>query len=84
MGQFGILNKIMTDKEEIEAVKQLGEAIGYGHLMALASALWRKSLKEKGYPTSGAFIGTCISSVYKKYRKQFESENKYYDKYISE
>jgi len=68
---------------EIELVEALGETIGYGHLMCLASALWRRSLKEKEYPISGAFIGVCISSVYKKYRKQFESENKYYDKYIN-
>lgn len=50
----------MRDKEiiktEVIQVKELGEKIGYGHLMELASALWRKSLQEKGYPTSGAFI----------------------------
>ena len=47
----------MRDMEsELKQVKELGEAIGYGHLMSLASALWRKSLKDNGYPVSGAFI----------------------------
>ena len=43
---------------EAIAVKMLGEEIGYGNLMEWASALWRKQLKDKGYPTSGAFIPT--------------------------
>jgi hypothetical protein len=42
--------------KEILDVKELGEKIGYGNMMAVASALWRKSLKDKGYPTGGAFI----------------------------
>lgn len=44
----------MTQQQEIEIVKQLGDQIGYGHLMSLASALWRQTLKEKGYPTNTA------------------------------
>jgi len=60
----------MKENNEIEIVKALGETIGYGHMMVLASALWRESLKEKNYPTSGAFIGVCMSSVYKKYRNE--------------
>lgn len=55
-------NRMATDQaksqSEIEAVKQLGEQIGYGHLMGIASALWRESLKEKNYPESGAFVPT--------------------------
>lgn len=42
-------------KSEVAAVKRLGDAIGYGNMMTVASALWRKSLEEKGYPISGAF-----------------------------
>jgi len=42
--------------KEVIMVKEIGEKIGYGHLMELASALWRKSLKDKGLPESGAFI----------------------------
>lgn len=45
---------------EIEQVKLLGEEIGYGNLMTLASALWRKKLKDKNVPVSGAFIPICI------------------------
>ena len=43
-------------EKEIHEVKKLGEVIGYGNMMSIASALWRKSLKEKGFPISGAFI----------------------------
>ena len=38
----------MNRKEEIAQVEQLGEAIGYGNLMDIASGLW--ALKE-GSPT---------------------------------
>lgn len=34
-------------KSEAMAVKKLGESIGYGNLMELASALWRKDLKDQ-------------------------------------
>ena len=34
----------MNRKEEIARVEQLGEAIGYGNLMDIASGLW--ALKE--------------------------------------
>lgn len=46
----------MTLQEEIKSVKELGNKIGYGNLMMFASALWRKSLKDKGYPIKGAFV----------------------------
>jgi len=46
-------------RTEIVAVKVLGDLIGYGHLMHIASALWRKSLVEKhNLPPDGAFIAT--------------------------
>lgn len=48
----------MTQKQEIRAVKQLGEAIGYGNMVTLATALWRKNLRDGGCPESGAVIGT--------------------------
>ncbi len=41
---------------ESQAVKDLGENIGYGHLMNLASNLWKESMKRQGLPTSGVFI----------------------------
>lgn len=45
-------------KNEIKAVEELGESIGYGHLMELASAIWRKKMKDAGQPTSGVFVPT--------------------------
>lgn len=45
-------------KEEIQRVKQLGEMIGYGNMMDIASALWALKL-EKAYGfSSGAHIPT--------------------------
>lgn len=41
---------------EIEIIESLSEKIGYGHLMSIASALWRKKLKEINVPECGAFI----------------------------
>lgn len=69
-------------KSEIKAVKEIGEQIGYGHLMSLASALWRKSLKEKGYPESGAFVTTILQCVEKEMVEATEAECKMYDGYI--
>ena len=34
-------------KRECEAVKDLGDQIGYGNMMEIASALWAKDLKDK-------------------------------------
>jgi len=41
---------------DIELIKSIGDQIGYGHLMSIASALWRKKLNESGVPESGAFV----------------------------
>lgn len=41
---------------EKQKVKELGQLIGYGNLMHLASDLWKEDLKAEGYPTTGAFI----------------------------
>lgn len=41
----------MSRLDEIKAVKQLGEAIGYGNMMDIASALWSKKVtKQTGRP----------------------------------
>lgn len=51
----------MTDeiyKKEILAVKQLGEQIGYGNMMDIASILWAAVLISEGQPDSGAFYPT--------------------------
>ena len=49
--------------EEVKAVKELGEKIGYGHMMGIASALWRASLEEMGCPTDGAFVAALLCDV---------------------
>ncbi len=73
----------MNAKNEIKAVKALGEEIGYGQLMILASALWRKSLKDKGYPEVGAFVPTCLPFIGdKEILENTEKENKVYDRLI--
>lgn len=53
----------MTDLEEIRAVERLGKQIGYGNLMEMASALWRRDLKKSGAHESGAFIPTLECNV---------------------
>lgn len=50
-------------KQEVMAVKHLGDSLGYGHLMSLATALWRKELNNNGLPEQGAFIGVCDISI---------------------
>ena len=54
------MDKIQHD---ILRVKELGELIGYGNMMSLASALWRKKLIESGTPPSGAFIAALEMDI---------------------
>ena len=75
-------NEKQRIKIEVEQVKQLGEQIGYGHMMELASALWRKSLEEKGYPISGAFIPTIGQCIEKEMFKATVNERKAYDAFV--
>lgn len=72
----------MTQKQEIEAVKQLGEAIGYGNMMTLATALWRKSLRDEGYPQSGAFISTVYGLLDEEGKRIADKELPLYDELI--
>ena len=55
----------MRLEDEIQAVQQLGNWMGYGHMMSLCTALWRRQLAtnygEKAQ--SGAFIGVCSCSI---------------------
>lgn len=64
---------------EIELVRQVGEDIGYGHLMSLASALWRKKLRDTGAPESGAFVATGIIFVDENRRDVVEESTEQYD-----
>lgn len=63
--------QIIQDASRVQA---LGDEIGYGHLMELASALWRKRLREKGYPTSGAFVPT-VTVLLTKEGKEIANES---------
>tara|TARA_R110002167_G_scaffold348510_1_gene559881 strand:- start:1571 stop:1789 length:219 start_codon:yes stop_codon:yes gene_type:complete len=69
---------------EIEAVKELGEKIGYGNMMSISSALWRKSAKEKGYPISGAFVPTCLEFIKEDLQDLDKRGRELYDKMVSE
>jgi len=71
----------MNINQEIKAVEMLGETIGYGNMMALASAIWRKKLKDSGIPEIGAFVPTISSFIKKGY---YSKENQaQYDNEIS-
>lgn len=72
---------VNTDiKWEAKKVKELGEQIGYGNMMSLASALWRKMLTEKGVGASGAFVPCLFNSKDRDTVKQC----KLYDELVSD
>jgi len=72
-------------KAEITKVKELGEEIGYGHLMALASALWRRDMVISGYPISGVCIPVPNYMIVKdiEIQKIVNDEIKLYNKIVS-
>ena len=68
----------------VTAVKRLGDQIGYGYLMHITSALWRRSLtKEYGEKVAeGAFIPTLKMLVVEDWQENVEKENKLYDSIV--
>lgn len=70
---------------EVIAVQRLGDQIGYGHLMSLASALWRRNLtKEYGEKIAeGAFVPTLKMLVVEDWQENIEKENKLYDSIVA-
>ena len=50
-------------RHEILHVKALGEMIGYGNLMDIASVLWAHELKRNGFPDDRAFYPTILSEM---------------------
>lgn len=53
-----------VDPDYGEAVKQLGDRIGYGAMMTSASASWRTYLAARGYPVGGEFVaGPCTATI---------------------
>jgi hypothetical protein len=79
--------KILKEaKRDAERVKRLGEEIGYGNLMELASALWRKNLKQLGIPETGAFIPTVKCMLKEEYQNdaRLDASNKMYDEFVKD
>jgi len=72
----------LQKKTTVEIVKQLGQEIGYGQLMSLASAHWRAQLKEMDVPESGVLIPTLIDYLQGEEREMMEREIKHFDDYI--
>ena len=65
----------MTGKEEI--IKQIGDQIGYGELMTIASRLWQQKLIDSGLPNGeGAFIAVCPYQLRKVEYNKRRIENK--------
>ena len=69
-------------KTDIERVEKLGEEIGYGHMMSLASSLWRKKLKNEGHPIGGAFVPTILDCLGSTNKRMAEKSAKHYDNII--
>jgi hypothetical protein len=72
----------MNREQEVLAVKLLGETIGYGNMMSIATALWRKNLRDRGYPQSGAFIGTIYQLLTDEGKEIADKELPHYDKEV--
>ena len=73
----------MKIKKEIKRVEELGEQIGYGNMMSIASALWRKKLKESGTPVSGAFVPTCLPFIKDECQDLGKGSREMYDGLVS-
>ena len=74
----------MDIKTEIEVVKKVGEKIGYGHMMELASALWRQKLRDTKVPETGAFISVLSSDVKGEALERAIKNNDHYDNILLE
>jgi hypothetical protein len=61
---------------EIQAVKELGEKIGYGNMMDIASSLWGIMLEDKFGHSTGAFEPVCIAPIDEKYAKELKKSRK--------
>ena len=50
-------------KRECESVKSLGDQIGYGNMMDIASALWARELIDEGFTGNESFYPTILSNM---------------------
>lgn len=73
-----------TIKKDVLEVKELGDRIGYGHLMTIASALWRKLLKDNGVPETGTFIPTIYPFLNEDGKNNQDKEMFIYDQIDNE
>ena len=64
------MGKYDRDIQDVYAVKQLGDAIGYGHLMAIAHELWARHLEDRGLPRRRAPCGVG----YQRGKEQYQAE----------
>lgn len=69
-------------KNEILAVKKLGDEIGYGNMMCIASALWRESLIRSCGSPAGAFVPVLMDGVKSSYIEMVETDNQFKDEAI--
>lgn len=72
------------NKHEILLVKQIGEQIGYGNLMYLASSLWRICLTESETPINGAFVPALLFQLKKKEQPRAMAQAEIFDNGIKE
>ena len=62
------MSKYDRGRDDVYAVKRLGDEIGYGHLMALAHELWARHLESKGLPRTGAHCAVGYSMIKDEYQ----------------
>lgn len=55
----------IPDPRHIDEIRALGERIGYGNLMATASAIWGEKMEADGIGGSEFVAGPCRSTVVK-------------------
>lgn len=58
--------------KEKEAVKQLGEVIGYGNMMNLAAELWQEHMRENNYPVTGIHIPALLLDIDPKKKEHYK------------
>lgn len=67
-------------------VAQLGSTLGYGHLMELASALWKSDLERRGMSeasaANGAFVPVLLMDVKEERRGAAAAQRKIYEDWI--
>lgn len=64
-------------KSEILIVKALGERIGYGNLMDIASILWAGNLQRYGNPDIGAFYPAILTQLQDDELKEKAIQNRF-------